>query len=64
MPGFSKITRLALEIPKISEDVANNSEVLKERTMLHTELQKSEICGKYRHLLILYELFVSRIGLG
>ena len=25
--------------------------------MLHTDLQKSEICGKYCHLLILHELF-------
>ena len=49
--GFSKTTRLH---PKISEDVPNNCEVLKNQRFQ----------GKYRDLLILYGLFVSRVGLS
>ena len=32
--------------------------------MFHTDLQKTRFLGKYRHLLILREIFVSRIGLS
>ena len=39
------MTRLPVH-PKILEDVPNNSEVLKEMIMLHTDIQKSEISGK------------------
>ena len=43
-PGSAKIFE---DDTTISEDVLNNSEDLKRMIMLHTDLQKSEISGKY-----------------
>ena len=57
-PVFSNATPL---YPKISEYVPNNSKVPKKIIMLHMDLHKSEILGKYRHLLIIHGLFVSHI---
>ena len=49
-PGFSRMAQLYSKmsevfrrLPKISEDIPNNSEVLKKLIMFHTDLQKSEI---------------------
>ena len=50
--------------PNISEDVPNNFEILKKMIMLHTDLQLAEISGKHRHLLVLHDVFLSRIGLN
>ena len=47
---------------KISDDVPNNSEVLKKMTMLHRDVQKSEISGNISTFT--HGLFVSRIGLS
>ena len=43
VPGFSKTTR---PYPKISDDVPNNSEVLKKMIMPNTDLQKSRDFGE------------------
>ena len=49
----------------ITEDVLNNSEVLKKMIICSKRTFKNQrFQGKYRHSLILHGLFVSRIDLS